>query len=116
MTTFLRSTCHSAGESACFCANANAFSAAAASQVTIDVRTSALTVPEELHAVASATGADPLAFVLGGGDDHALLAAFPSDVELPQGWTVIGEVQEPGEASVTVDGEVYDGATGWTHF
>ncbi|TQL69462.1 thiamine-phosphate kinase [Nocardioides albertanoniae] len=89
---------------------------AAASEVTVDVRTAALTVPEELNAVASATGADPLGFVLGGGDDHALLAAFPPEVELPEGWTVIGEVQESGEAPVTVDGEVYGGATGWTHF
>ncbi len=87
-----------------------------ASEVTIDVRTSSLTVPDELNAVASATGVDSLSFVLGGGDDHALLAAFPPEAELPQGWTVIGEVQESGETPVTVDGEVYDGATGWTHF
>ena len=87
-----------------------------ASEVTIDVRTSSLAVPDELNAVASATGADPLSFVLGGGDDHALLAAFPPEAELPEGWTVIGEVQELGETPVTVDGEVYEGATGWTHF
>ncbi|MGH3353868.1 MAG: thiamine-phosphate kinase [Nocardioides sp.] len=87
-----------------------------ASEVTIDVRTSSLTVPDELNAVASATGVDSLSFVLGGGDDHALLAAFPPEAELPQGWTVIGEVQESGETPVTVDGEVYEGATGWTHF
>ena len=33
--------------------------------------------PEPLHAVAAATGADPVSFVLGGGEDHSLLATFP---------------------------------------
>ena len=69
--------------------------------------------PEPLHAVGAATGADPLQFILGGGDDHALLATFPADA-VPEGWTVIGSVAEgPG---VTVDGAAYDGPTGWTHF
>jgi len=87
-----------------------------ASEVSIDVHTAALTIPDELNAVASATGADALAFVLGGGEDHSLLAAFPPDVELPQGWTVIGTIGEPGGEPVTVDGKVYEGSTGWTHF
>ncbi|MEP9381196.1 thiamine-phosphate kinase [Nocardioides sp. KR10-350] len=87
------------------------------SGVAIDVRTDALDVPEPLHAVASATGQDPLSFVLGGGDDHALLATFPAGTALPEGFTPIGSVIEPGEAPlVTVDGEEYDGPTGWTHF
>ena len=84
------------------------------SGVAIDVWTSALEVPEPLHAVAAATGADPLSFVLGGGEDHSLLATFPGDATLPDGWASIGAVAE-GEG-VTVDGEAYDGETGWTHF
>ena len=84
------------------------------SGVAIDVWTSALEVPEPLHAVAAATGADPLSFVLGGGEDHSLLATFPGDATLPDGWAAIGAVAE-GEG-VTVDGEAYDGETGWTHF
>jgi len=87
---------------------------AAASGVAIDVRTDAIEVPEPLHAVAAATGADPVQFVLGGGDDHALLATFPAGTTLPDGFTVIGAVTE-GEG-VTVDGAAYDGPTGWTHF
>jgi len=83
------------------------------SHVAIDVRREAFEVPEPLHAVAAATGADPLSFVLGGGDDHALLATFPS-ADVPEGWTVIGAVAEGSE--VTVDGAAYDGPTGWTHF
>lgn len=84
------------------------------SGVAIDVRTSALEVPEPLHAVAAATGSDPLRYVLGGGDDHALLATFPSAQAVPEGWRVIGSVLE-GEG-VTVDGAAYDGPTGWTAF
>ncbi|GGO70275.1 thiamine-phosphate kinase [Nocardioides deserti] len=90
---------------------------ASASDVAIDVRRGAFEVPEPLHAVGAALGADPLSFVLGGGDDHALLATFaPADV--PEGWAVVGEVVEPGDAgaTVTVDGAPHDGPTGWTHF
>jgi thiamine-monophosphate kinase len=83
------------------------------SGVAIDVHREAFDVPEPLHAVGAATGADPLSFILGGGDDHALLATFPSGV-VPEGWTVIGVVSEG--SGVTVDGGEYDGPTGWTHF
>lgn len=84
------------------------------SGVAIDVRTEHLEVPEPLHAVAAATGSDPIGFVLGGGDDHALLATFPAGATLPQGWTVVGSVLE-GEG-VTVDGAPYEGPTGWQSF
>jgi thiamine-monophosphate kinase len=85
---------------------------AEASDVAIDVRRDAFEIPEPLHAVGAALGADPLQFVLGGGDDHALLATFPDAV--PDGWLVIGAVSEG--SGVTVDGAAYDGPTGWTHF
>jgi thiamine-monophosphate kinase len=87
---------------------------AEASGVAIDVHTGSLEVAEPLHAVAAATGADPASFVLGGGDDHALLATFPAGAALPEGWTVVGTVSD-GEG-VTVDGTAYDGPAGWTHF
>jgi thiamine-monophosphate kinase len=64
-------------------------------------------------AVGAALGADPMQFILGGGDDHALLATFPPG-SVPEDWTVIGEVAEG--SGVTVDGEEYDGPAGWTHF
>ena len=83
------------------------------SGVAIDVRRTSFEIPEPLTAVGAALGADPLSFILGGGDDHALLATFP-DGSVPEGWTVIGAVSEG--AGVTVDGEEYDGPTGWTHF
>jgi thiamine-monophosphate kinase len=84
------------------------------SGVAIDVRRDAFDIPEPLHAVAAATGADPLSFILGGGDDHALLATYPSADDVPDGWTVVGSVAEG--SGVTVDDGDYDGPTGWTHF
>jgi thiamine-monophosphate kinase len=87
---------------------------AEASGVALDIRTETLEVPEPLHAVAAAIGADPAHFVLGGGDDHALLATFADAASVPAGWVVIGEV---GEGSgVTVDGAPYDADPGWSHF
>ena len=86
------------------------------SGVAIDVRRDAFEVAEPIQAVAAATGADPLSFILGGGDDHALLATFPS-ADVPEGWSVVGSVTEgTGGPGVTVDGGDYDGPTGWTHF
>jgi thiamine-monophosphate kinase len=92
---------------------ADAGHVATASGVAIDVHRSAFEVPEPLRAVGAALGADPLQFILGGGDDHALLATFPEG-SVPDGWLVVGAVAEG--AGVTVDGEEYDGPTGWTHF
>jgi thiamine-monophosphate kinase len=92
---------------------ADAGHVADASAVAIDVRRDAFEVPEPLQAVAAATGADPLQFLLGGGDDHALLATFPEGT-VPEGWLVIGSVTEG--KGVTVDGAPYDGPAGWSHF
>jgi thiamine-monophosphate kinase len=85
---------------------------AEASGVAIDVRRDAFEIAEPLQAVGAALGADPIEFILGGGDDHALLATFPGAV--PEGWEVIGSVA--AGSGVTVDGAPYDGPTGWTHF
>jgi thiamine-monophosphate kinase len=92
---------------------------AQASQVVIDIRSLALTIPEPLQAVAAATGVDALSFVLSGGEDHALVGTFePADV--PDGWTVIGSVAEGNQnlpaGTVTVDGGPYTARTGWGHF
>jgi thiamine-monophosphate kinase len=87
---------------------------AEASGVAVDVRRDAFEVPEPLVAVGSALGADPLGFILGGGDDHALLATFPDEGSVPVGWLVVGSVAVG--SGVTVDGDDYEGPTGWTHF
>ncbi len=87
---------------------------AESSGVAVDVDAGAFEVAEPLRAVGAALGADPMRFILTGGDDHALVATFPSDVPLPEGWTRIGRV---GEGSgVTVDGEAYEGPAGHVHF
>jgi thiamine-monophosphate kinase len=80
---------------------------AAASEVSIDVRSQTLEVAEPLQAVGAALGLDPLAFVLTGGDDYSLAATFPAGTSLPAGWTEIGTVGSAGEPGmVTVDGSV----------
>ena len=69
---------------------------------------------EPLVAVGSALGADPLGFILGGGDDHALLATFPDGLGAPRAGRSSARSREG--SGVTVDGGEYDGPTGWTHF
>lgn len=86
------------------------------SGVAIDLRRDAFEVPEPLEAVGAATNSDPLSFVLSGGEDHALLATFPDEASVPQGWTVVGTVSDGEPGSVTVDGAAYDGPSGWSHF
>ena len=59
-------------------------------------------------------GADPLQWLLAGGEDHALAATFPPDVDLPMAWSVVGRV-EAGEG-VLVDGAEWAGPGGWRSF
>jgi thiamine-monophosphate kinase len=58
-----------------------------------------------LQQVGSALGVDPMAWVLTGGEDHALVATFPAHVALPAGWTAIGEVRASRVPGVRVNGE-----------
>jgi thiamine-monophosphate kinase len=58
-----------------------------------------------LQQVGSALGTDPLAWVLTGGEDHALVATFPPRAALPVGWTPIGQVKKGRQPGVRVDGE-----------
>ena len=87
---------------------------ATASGVAIDVHSGAFEVPEPLQAVGAALGADPLTFVLTGGDDHALAATFPPEQPLPAGWAAVGEVGAGN--GVTVDGTAWEGPEGHRHF
>ena len=108
---------------------------AAASAVKINVDSSRLTPAPSLRAAAAslpapapAPAANPasakpgpmtleamaLEWVLTGGEDHALVAAFPPATTLPPRWRVIGEVL-PG-TGVTVDNTPHAGPQGWQHF
>jgi thiamine-monophosphate kinase len=92
---------------------------ATASAVSVDLVSSAFPVDEPIAAVGAALGVDPLAFVLGGGDDHALAGTFPAGVALPEEWVTVGAVGPPaedGEPAVTVDGAVWEGDPGYRHF
>jgi len=87
---------------------------AEASGVAVDLSTVALTPEREaLMAAAEAVGADPWDWVFGGGEDHALVAAFAGPV--PAGWRLIGRVLE-GPSGVLVDGEPWRGYAGWQSF
>lgn len=88
---------------------------ARASGLVLNVRTVALQVPQRLADVGAALGVDPMSWLLTGGEDHALVATFPPDAALPDGWVPIGTAHG-GDAAVTVDGEPYEGAAGWDHF
>ena len=85
-----------------------------ASGVQVALSSEAFHIPTELRDTARALNADPLHWLLGGGDDHALAACFPPDVDLPMAWSVVGRV-EPGEG-VLVDGAPVEGPGGWRSF
>jgi thiamine-monophosphate kinase len=99
---------------------------AAASGVLINLSSARLAPDESLLAAARTLHLDltergstsrhsgALAWVLGGGEDHALAATFLPGTSLPQRWTVIGEVW-PGRG-VVVDGQPWSGPAGWDHF
>jgi thiamine-monophosphate kinase len=89
---------------------------ASASGVGIDLRRDALVVPARLRDVGRALGVDPMDWLLGGGDDHSLVATFPAKSGPPPGWTLIGRVTDPVDGgAVSVDGVRQDPA-GFDHF
>ena len=88
---------------------------ATASGVCVRLDSDAFHVPQEFKDTARALSADPLQWPLTGGDDHALAATFPADVDLPMAWSVVGRV-EAGEG-VVVDGVPWAaGPGGWRSF
>ena len=87
---------------------------AQASGVAVDIVSGAFDVPAPIRDAAAAIGAEPLDWILTGGDDNALVATFPAEVPLPEPWRVVGRVSA-GEG-VTVDGEPYEGDAGHAHF
>ncbi len=87
---------------------------ARSSGVAVRVDTAAFHVPQEFVDTSRALNADPLQWLLTGGEDHALVATFPADVDLPMAWSVVGRV-EAGEG-VLVDGVPFDGPGGWRSF
>jgi thiamine-monophosphate kinase len=91
-----------------------------ASGVVIDVDTSALDLGSLPDAARLVPGADPVTWALTGGEDHALVAAFPADAALPATWRIIGRVLPASDPhtreAVLVDGRPWAGPAGWEHF
>ena len=93
---------------------------AAASGVCLDLDSRILGIETApLARAAAKLGVDPLHWVLGGGEDHGLLAAFAPGADLPRGFRRVGTVLDRGVhisgLPVTVDGQAPD-AAGWDHF
>ncbi len=99
---------------------------AAASQVVIDLDPTALEPDDALRGAAVSIGGPSRAvaiaggWVLTGGEDHALLACFPSGVAVPAPFRVIGVCRAPSEeqpaGSVLLGGRSWAGSSGWTHW
>lgn len=94
---------------------------AGASGVSLDLdRTALAELARPLARTAALLGADPMDWVLGGGEDHGLLATFPPGQTLPEGFTAIGSVVPGGQIlesapPVTIAGIAAD-TVGWDHF
>lgn len=90
---------------------------ARASRVRIDLDGDAFAVDAPVATVAAATNTDPLDFVLGGGEDHALAGCFPEGA-VPDGWRQVGRVLASDDAFplVSVDGGTPSAPAGWDHF
>ena len=90
-----------------------------AAGVVLDLDPTALAPPDDLVAAAEALGDASLAlsWVLTGGEDHALLACFPPDADLPAPYTAVGRVlPAPDGPGVLVGGRPWSGPDGWHHF
>ncbi|MEN4479305.1 thiamine-phosphate kinase [Mycolicibacterium cosmeticum] len=87
---------------------------AAASGVLIDLSAELLRPDHDVLApVAATAAADAWDWVLGGGEDHALVATFAGAP--PPGWRTIGRVLD-GPAGVLLDGRPWRGSAGWQSF
>ncbi|MFF0487493.1 thiamine-phosphate kinase [Nocardia sp. NPDC004068] len=86
---------------------------AESSGVAIDLDPDAVRDPA-LTPVAERLDADPLAWSLAGGEDHAFAATFPGGQPLPPGWTQVGRVTDG--TGVTVGGRAWSGPVGWESF
>ena len=74
---------------------------------------------ERLAAAEAALGTPARTWVLGGGEDHGLLATFPPGLQLPAPFRAVGHVRavpHGGRAGVLVAGAEPDVALGWDHF
>ncbi|MBX6388494.1 MAG: thiamine-phosphate kinase [Frankia sp.] len=88
---------------------------AEASGVLIDVASAAIPLAGPVREAARLLGADPLTWLLAGGEDHALVATLPPGAPTPPGCHQIGTVTG-GAPGVLVDGRPYTGPRGFDHY
>ncbi|MFC8526979.1 thiamine-phosphate kinase [Nocardia sp. NPDC057227] len=86
---------------------------AEASGVAVDLDSAALADPA-LAELATALERDAAQWILTGGEDHAFVATWQAETELPPGWRAIGRVT--AGSGVTVDGAGHAGPRGWESF
>lgn len=87
---------------------------AAASGVGINVDSASLPATKAVRAAAELLGTDWRQWTLAGGEDHGLVATFPSEAVIPDGWRIIGQTLAGG--GVVVDSVPRTGPAGWDHF
>ncbi|WP_430868779.1 thiamine-phosphate kinase [Demequina aurantiaca] len=87
---------------------------ARASEVGIDIDSTLVPIHEGARIAGAALGMDPLDWALAGGEDHHMVAVFPSESAVPPGWTVVG-VTTDEFTGVRVDGAA-PLSRGWDHF
>ncbi|MGV1035794.1 MAG: thiamine-phosphate kinase [Candidatus Nanopelagicales bacterium] len=91
---------------------------ARASEAVMSIDTASLPIDAPVRDAASAFNADPMKWVLTGGDDHGLAATFAPGTVLPDGFRPIGVVDDLAGRSpqVLVDGTQWKAAGGFDHF
>lgn len=90
---------------------------ARASGIEIDLEVAAFAGDlDRLGDAAARLGATVERWVLDGGEDHGLLATFPSGAVLPQGFRAVGRVTDGTLPGVLVDGVAAPARSGWDHF
>jgi thiamine-monophosphate kinase len=87
---------------------------AVASGVCLSLHTASLPGIDDLSAAADRLGADWREWALTGGEDHALVATFPTEQDVPPTWAVIGSVRQG--SGILVNDQNWNGAAGWDHF
>ena len=87
---------------------------AKSSGVTISLDSSTLVIDDVLTTAAGVFTCNAMDWILTGGEDHAFVATFSDALDVPAGWTIIGQVSV-GDGQVLVDGQPYELA-GWRHF
>ena len=89
---------------------------ARASELTVEIDSAAVPIHPGVIKVAEHLGEPDraLAWALGGGEDHHMLATFPRESAVPDTWHIIGVVSE-GARGLLIDGAKPQ-VRGWDHF